>query len=99
MTKGNYEEVRLRNEVERQKDCIIDLLESRINSDHPTLVKQVKQCLHNHPQQRPRTDELLDTLQRTKAEVEGEHGSSPIRLDAEKLRLSKEVKELKQWKV
>ena len=76
----------------------IDLLESQISSNHPALVQLVKQCLHNDPRQRPSTDELLATLQRMKVEVEGEYGIQ-IRLDMEKLRLAKEVKELKQQQV
>ena len=77
----------------------IDLLESEICSRHPALVQLVKQCLYNDPQQRPSTDELLATLQRMKVEVEGEYGGSPIRLDMMRLRLAKEVKELKQQQV
>ena len=77
----------------------IDLLESQINSNHPALVQLVKQCLHNDPRERPSTDELLATLQRMKVEVEGEFGGIQIRLDMEKLRLAKEVKELKQQQV
>ena len=65
----------------------IDLLESEISSRHPALVQLVKQCLHNDPR-------LLATLQRMKVEIEGEYGIQ-IRLDMEKLRLAKEVKELK----
>ena len=77
----------------------IDLLESQISFNHPALVQLVKQCLHNDPRQRPRTDELLATLQRMKVEVEGEFGGIQIRLDMEKVRLAKEVKELKQQQV
>ena len=77
----------------------IDLLESEISCRHPTLVQLVKQCLHNDPRQRPSTDELLATLQRMKVEVEGEFGGIQIRLDMEKLRLAKEVKQLKQQQV
>ena len=77
----------------------IALLESLFNSNHPALVQLVKQCLHNDPRQRPSTDELLATLQRMKVEVEGEFGGIQIRLDMEKVRLAKEVKELKQQQV
>ena len=59
---------------------------------YPNLVQLVKQCLQNIPNQRPSTDELLATLQRMKAEVEGEYGGSPIRLDMVRVRLAKEVK-------
>ena len=52
----------------------------------------MKQCLHDIPDQRPSTDELLATLQKMKVEVEGEYGGIQIRLDMEKLRLAKDVK-------
>ena len=65
-------------------------------SDHPALIQLVKQCLHNVPNQRPSTDELLATLQRMKVEVEGEYGGSPIRLDMVRVRLAKEVKSNEQ---
>ena len=59
---------------------------------YPNLVLLVKQCLEDIPDQRPSTDELLDTLQRMKVEVEGEYGGSPIRLDMVRVRLAKAVK-------
>ena len=65
-------------------------------SDHPALIQLVKQCLHNVPNQRPSTDELLATLQRMKVEVEGEYGGSPIKLDMVRVRLAKEVKSNEQ---
>ena len=65
-------------------------------SDHPTLIQLVRQCLHNVPNQRPSTDELLATLQRMKVEVEGEYGGSPIKLDMVRVRLAKEVKSNEQ---
>ena len=52
-----------------------------------------------HDKGQLRTDELLATLQRMKVEVEGEFGGIQIRLDMEKVRLAKEVKELKQQQV
>ena len=71
------------------------MLEGRISA-HPALIQLVKQCLHNVPDQRPSTDELLATLQRMKVEVEGEYGGSPIRLDMVRVRLAKEVKSNEQ---
>ena len=54
----------------------------------------VKQCLHNVPNLRPRTEELLTRLQGMRVQVEGEYGSShPIRLDMVRVRLAKVVKE------
>ena len=82
--------IRGRSELER-RGRYVELLESLINPLHPALVQLVKQCLHNVPSQRPSTDELLATLQRMKAEVEGEYGG-PMRLDMVRVRLAKEVK-------
>ena len=86
--------IRGRTELERREQYI-DLLESSLrifSLSHPDLIHLVKQCLHNDPQQRPNTDELLTKLQRMKVEVEGEYGGSPIRLDMVRVRLAEEVK-------
>ena len=79
-----------RSELER-RGRYVESLESLINPLHPALVQLVKQCLHNVPDQRPSTDELLATLQRMKVEVEGEYGG-PMRLDMVRVRLAREVK-------
>ena len=76
----------------------IDLLEAEISSRNTALIQLVKQCLQNDQQQRPSTDELQARLQRMKVEVEGEYGG-PIKLDMVRVRLAKEVKELKQQQV
>ena len=88
---NNTNIIRGRSELERREQYI-EMLESLINPLHPVLVQLVQQCLINDPQQRPNTDELLTRLQRMKAEVEGEYGGSPIRLDMVRVRLAKEVK-------
>ena len=67
------------------------MLESHISPFHPALVELVKQCLHNAPEDRPSTEEVLAVLQGLRTEVEGEYGVS-FRLDMEKLRLAKEGK-------
>ena len=67
------------------------MLESLICPLYPALVELVKQCLHNAPEDRPSTEEVLAVLQGLRAEVEGEYGIS-FRLDIEKLRLAKEGK-------
>ena len=88
----NLGAVQGRTEVERRKKYI-DLLELGVLcSNHPSLIQLVKQCLHNVPNERPNTDELLIMLQRMKVEVEGEYGGSPIRLDMLRVKLAKEVK-------
>ena len=48
--------------------------------DHPALVELVKECLHNAPDQRPSTDDLLARLRRMREEVE-EDGALQGELD------------------
>ena len=79
-----------RNEVQRREQYI-ETLEAHIGRYHPALVELVKECLHNSPDQRPNTDDLLTRLQRMREEVEGEYGGS-VRLDMVRVRLAKEVK-------
>ena len=67
------------------------MLESVISPFHPALVELVKQCLHNAPEDRPSTEEVLARLQGLMVEIEGEYGGN-IRLDMKKLRLAKEGK-------
>ena len=67
------------------------MLEAHIGQFCPALAHLVKQCLHNAPDQRPTTDELLAKLQRLRQEVEGEYGG-PVKLDMVRVRLAKEVK-------
>ena len=75
----------------QRREEYINFLEAHIGHIHPALVELVKQCLHNAPQQRPSTDELLARLQRMREEVEGEYGG-PVKLDMVRVRLAKEVK-------
>ena len=70
----------------------IELLEEKFCREHPALVQLVKQCLHNVPDQRPSTDEVLGSLQRMKVEVEGVYGGSLGKLDINKVLLAKEMK-------
>ena len=80
-----------RTEVKRREQYV-DLLELKLHSSNlQDLVGLVKQCLHNDPHGRPKADELLATLQRTKVEVEGEYGV-PFRFDMARVRLAKEAK-------
>ena len=70
----------------------ISLLEEELGRHYPALVQLVKQCLHNVPDQRPSTDEVLGSLQRMKVEVEGVYGGSLVKLDIGKVLLAKEMK-------
>ena len=91
MNPDNTRQIYARSELERRGECI-EILEHRIDMEHPTLVQLVKQCLHNAPVERPATDEVLDRLQRMKVEVEGEYGENVAKLDYGRLRLAKEMK-------
>ena len=53
----------------------------------------VKQSLHNAPDKRPSTDELLTRLQRMRSEMEGAQGGSPMNVDImARVRMAKELK-------
>ena len=53
----------------------------------------IKQSLHNIPEKRPSTDELLTRLQRMRSEMEGAQGGSPMNLDIMvRVRMAKEMK-------
>ena len=80
-----------RNEVQRREQYI-ETLEALVGRHHPALVELVKECLHNSPDQRPTTDDLLARLQRMREEVEGGCGGGVVRLDLSKVKLFKEVK-------
>ena len=69
----------------------IALLEAEINSKYPALFALIKQCLHNNPDRRPTTDDLLVRLQEMRKEVEGEYGG-PVKLDMVRVKLAKELK-------
>ena len=66
------------------------MLESQFGS-LPCLVELVKQCLHNVPDQRPSTEELLTRLQGMKAEVEGRYGKGAVMVDLVRVRLAREL--------
>lgn len=87
----NIEEVRARTELERRGEYI-ELLVTEIGLLHPALIQLIKQCLHNAPNQRPSSDELLTRLQRMRVEVEGEHGRSLAKLDIMRARLQQSNK-------
>ena len=80
-----------RSEVERRGEYI-ELMEERIGCLHPSLIQLIKQCLHNAPEERPATDEVLIGLQRLKVEVEGVYGGNFTKLDIGKVLLAKEMK-------
>ena len=88
----NPQNIQARTEVQR-RGRYFELLENLIGRLHPSLVQLIKQCLHNAPAERPATEEVLERLQRMRAEVEGGYGSSVVKLDIHKVLMSKEMKE------
>ena len=56
-------------EVER-RDVYMRELEVLFNRSHPVLVQLVSQCLHNTPQTRPSSGEVLGRLRAMRVEVE-----------------------------
>ncbi len=70
----------------------IDELEAEIGPLHPSLVQLVKQCLHNAPHRRPTTDEVLDSLKGMRMKIECSYGGSLVKLDIDKILLTKELK-------
>jgi hypothetical protein len=83
----NADETLSRNELERRGEYV-KIMEEMIAS-HQDLIKLVKQCLHNSPDRRPHTDELLEELQRMKL---GEYRHPFRLLDLVRERISKEGK-------
>ena len=81
-----------RTELER-RGGYIDSMDSLIGPTHPPLAHLVKQCLQNIPGRRPSAEELLTRLQATRVEMEGEYGSSLVKMDVMmKMKLAKEMK-------
>ena len=59
-------------EVQR-RGKYFDILEEQVSSKHPALVQLIKQCLHNNPDERPTTEQLLTNLQEMRGEI-GKYG-------------------------
>ncbi len=70
------------------------MLDAQIVPLHPGhgLVQLVKQCLHNAPDLRPTTDEVLGSLEGMRVEVEGVYGGSLVKLDINRILVAKEMK-------
>ncbi len=70
------------------------MLEAQVGPLLPShgLVQLVKQCLHNAPDLRPTTDEVLGSLEGMRVEVEGVYGGSLVKLDINKILLAKEMR-------
>ena len=65
------------------------MLEAEFGRLHLPMVQLVKKCLHNVPNERPTTDDLLARLQRMREEVEGGCGGGAV---VSKMKLLQEMK-------
>ena len=60
---------------------------------HPQVVQLIRQSLHNVPDRRPLSEEVLDVVQRVREELEGVYGGSVVKiLDVGAVLLTKELK-------
>ena len=62
-----------RTEVER-RDVYMKKLEGQFSESHPVLLQLMSQCLHNDPQTRPSSEEILGRLHDKKKEIERIYG-------------------------
>ena len=66
-----------RTEVERRKQYV-----EQFEDKFPQFfVRLMKRCLHNHPSERPTSEELVASLEEMKADIEGPYGDV-ARIDA-----------------
>ncbi len=78
----------------------IEVLEKQVSPFHPGLIQLVKQCLHNAPDPRPTTYEVLGSLEGMRVEVEGVYGGSLVKLDINRILVAKEMdKRLEEMEV
>ena len=81
-----------RTEVECRQPYM-EQLEAQVGRSHPALVDLVKQCLHNAPERRPSTEEVLSRVRDVKLEVEGAHGNITRQLNITNILVLKELKQ------
>lgn len=72
---GNRERTIARSEVERRQPYMAKL-EAQIAQSHPILLELIKQCLHNAPERRPSSEDILSILETAKEEM-GEKRNIP----------------------
>ena len=75
MDPDNAGQVIGRTEVKR-REVYMKKLETQFSETHPVLVQLVFQCLHNNPQARPSSEELLGRLRVVKMAVEKMYGGN-----------------------
>ena len=68
-------------------------LEVQGGRSHPQIVPLIKQCLHNSPERRPPSEDVLGVVQSVREEIAGVYGGSAVKmLDVAKVLLTMELK-------
>ncbi len=75
---SNPDQLIARSEVDRRQ-TYMTTLETTCGASHPVLLDLVRQCLHNTPERRPSSQDLLARLWGVKSEVEGIYGGGTMR--------------------
>ena len=68
------------------------ILETQVAQSHPVLLELVRQCLHNAPERRPSSVDILKRLKQVKVQMEGEYGDITKQLDIGKIIILKKLK-------
>ncbi len=75
---SNPDQLIARSEVDRRQTYMATL-ETTCGASHPVLLDLVRQCLHNTPERRPSSQDLLARLRGVKSEVERECGGRNLK--------------------
>ncbi len=75
---ANPDRLIARSEMDRRQTYMATL-ETTCGASHPVLLDLVRQCLHNTPDRRPSSQDLLARLWGVKSEVEGIYGGGTMR--------------------
>ena len=87
---NNTENILARTEVARRQPYMTTL-ETQVAQSHPVLLELVRQCLHNAPERRPSSVEVLDRLQQVKVVVKERNRRTTEQLDIDKDQVIKEM--------
>ncbi len=75
---SNPDQLIARSEVDRRQTYMATL-ETTCGASHPVLLDLVRQCLHNTPERRPSSQDLLVRLREVKTELESVYGRSIVK--------------------
>ncbi len=77
---SNPDQLIARSEVDRHQTYMATLEATcACGASHPVLLDIVRQCLHNTPERRPISQDLLARLRHVKSEIEGAYGGSVMK--------------------